>query len=289
MRSIFRPLLIFRPLNLLLIGAFQLAAFYFLNFETHAQSLNNRNLWFMVIGLLCVTAAGYAINDWFDRIADRINKPNKVYIDDWSIAAFWSLYALLNTVGIILSFQISNLVGASIAAIILSLFLYSYILQRIVLIGNVVVSLCTAFAIFEVYLVTGSQNFPLVIFFTIMAFLLTMCRELVKDIEDVEGDKVAGYRTFPVLVGERNAQLFAQAITFFTLVLYLLIQYQWIQTYFSGALLYVYYLYQSLCVMFPLWYIFYKLGRSESQKDFRLVSNLLKYAMLTGVGSMLLF
>jgi len=289
MRNFLRALLIFRPLNLLMIGLFQLATFYFLNFQAQVEDFQDVNLWLMIAGLLLVTAGGYALNDKFDEAADSINKPDKLYVQHWSSGAFWIIYILLNICGIYLSYLVSAQVALWIAVISVLLFLYSAFLQKLPLIGNLTVALCTSYSILEVYIVFQNQNFALVMFFTLMAFLLTLSRELLKDLEDIDGDQQSKYRTLPILLGERNTVIFAQAIIFFTLVLYLMIQYQWIAGFFSGALLYVYYTYQILCVLLPMWYLFYKSGRANKTSEYRELSVFLKYVMLTGVGSMLLF
>ena len=289
MRDYFRALLIFRPLNLLMIGSFQICTFFFLDFKNQVEDLRDPTLYLMVLALLLVTAGGYAINDYFDREADKENKPNKCYFNLWNPTLFWSVYLIVNIGGVVVGYLVSPTIALLMALLSAILFTYSALFQRLMLIGNLIVSLCTAFSIYEVYLVFPDTNFALTLFFTIMAFLLTLTRELVKDVEDKQGDSLAGYQTLPIVIGNSRAIMFAQGALVFTIVFFLMIHYQWISTLFSGTLLYVYYAYNILCVVLPMWLILVRLGTAQYTADYSRLSSGLKYVMATGVASMLLF
>jgi len=289
MRGIFRALLIFRPLNLVMIGLFQISTFFFLDFKRQVEDLNDLTLYVMVISLLLITAGGYAINDYFDRKADQENKPNRCYFQLWHPILYWLTYSLLNVGGVLIGYLVSPTIAILMVLLAAILFTYSALFQRLVLVGNVIVSLCTAFSIYEVYLVFPDTNFALTLFFTIMAFLLTFTRELVKDVEDRQGDAIAGYHTLPIVFGNSRAIMLAQGALVFTIVFFLMIHYQWISTLFSGTLLYVYYAYNIICVVLPMWLIMVRLGTARYTRDYARLSTGLKYVMATGVASMLLF
>lgn len=289
MSNISRALSVFRPLNLLMIACFQWAIYFYLNFDAAFSDLLDARFYLMAIGLLCVTAAGYAINDHYDRAADDVNRPGTNQVGLWPQGLYLTVYIALNALGIWLTWHVSFVASFCLLVIALLLWLYSALLQKWPIIGNLVVAACTSFAIWEVYLVFKTQHFALIVFFTLMAFLLTFAREVAKDMEDVNGDRQAGYKTYPVLVGITGASRFLRGILLFTLVFYVLIQYQYVRHMFSGSMLYVYYLYQLTCVLAPWHYLIYLSSIRGDQEHYHKQSSWLKILMATGIASVLLF
>jgi 4-hydroxybenzoate polyprenyltransferase len=284
-----KSLLIFRPLNLFLIAIFQIITFYFLDFDALPEDLLRPQLWWMILSLSLITAAGYSINDYFDLESDKINKPNKVYITAWNPKVFLWVYVMLNAIGLWIGSSLSPLIFLILCLISLSLFLYSWIFQRYAVVGNLIIATCTAFSIMEVYLLFETQQLMLVLFFTVIAYLLTWIRETIKDVEDVDGDAEMGFKTLPIVAGKRFATSFSQSLMIFTLVLFSYFQYQWIWDFFSGRLHTVYFGYQLVCVLIPMAYVYVKLWTAKSPKDFHHLSAVVKYIMCTGVAAMLFF
>lgn len=287
--QLIKSLLIFRPLNLFLIAVFQLITFYFLDFEALPEDLLRPKLWWMILSLSLITAAGYAINDYFDLASDRINKPNKLYITLWNPKVFQLVYVMLNAIGLWIGSTLSPLVFLILCLISLCLFLYSWVFQRYAVVGNLIVATCTAFSIMEVYLLFETQQLMLVLFYTVIAYLLTWLRETIKDIEDFDGDVALGFKTLPIVVGKRFATSFSQSLMIFTIVLFAYFQYQWIWDFFSGRLHRVYFAYQLLCVLIPMAYVYVKLWSAKTSHEFHHISTVVKYIMCTGVAAMLFF
>jgi len=156
---------------------------------------------FMVIG------GGNAINDYFDHKIDAINKPKRPIPSGRISLKAARIYALtLFVIGTIIAYIIELLPGliALFASIMLTL--YAYNLKKMPLIGNIVVSLFVGLAfVFGAVVV----NEPLISIVAISPFFITMMREIVKDMEDVEGDKKEGAKTLPIIYGSKSSAIIA--------------------------------------------------------------------------------
>ena len=148
---------------------------------------------FMVIG------GGNAINDYFDHKIDAINKPNRPIpsgrislniVKTYSIALF--------VVGTLIAFLIGLLPGLIALFTSIVLILYAYNLKKMPIIGNMVVSFFITLTFVFGAVVVGE---PLLSILGFSPFFITMMREIVKDMEDMEGDKKEGARTLPILYG----------------------------------------------------------------------------------------
>ena len=162
-----------------------------------------------------VTGAGNAINDYFDYEIDRINRPLRP-IPSGRVNRKTALYfsMLLFGIGIVLSYWLGPVCLLLAGFNSLLLFLYASTLKRMALAGNVVVGYLTGSTFLfggalEIFNGTGIQS-------TIMLFLLaalaTMAREIVKDIQDIEGDSRAGARTLPIVIGKMKASRLAAVL-----------------------------------------------------------------------------
>ena len=209
--------------NLLLIALMQLVIKYtFLNQAGILQALSDWKYFLLIIATITIAAAGYIINDIYDVDVDNINKPYKVYVGTHiSEKNAYNLYFALNIIGVGLGFYLSRAVGKpAIAAVFVIcsalLYVYSNGLKQIPLVGNAVIAALAGLSI----LVVGLFNiFPfifdfnkdvmfsilsVIIDYAVLAFLLHFAREIIKTIEDVEGDKafeittVASYFGIPV-------------------------------------------------------------------------------------------
>ncbi len=169
---------------------------------------------FVIFTLITVIIAGsgYVINDYYDEEIDKVNKPKKWIVGNiWSRKEVLKLYFLLVSMGAVLSIflaiRLSLFPFLFIYPIaIFGLWLYSYALKCMPIIGNLWVSLFCAGVVLVIALpdfLTDRQDAisPHLIYYAIFAFLTTWYREIVKDIEDVEGDKLVGCFTFPVRFG----------------------------------------------------------------------------------------
>jgi len=257
--------------------------------------------------LLClssvfIAAAGYIINDYFDRNIDLINKPDKMVVDKiihrrWAI--IWHL--ALSISGILMGFYLdfttkTFLIGVANAVCVLLLFIYSISLKRRFLIGNVIISLLTAWVIL---VVTWCENYHIAnlhnglraekiiretFLFAGFAFIISLIREVVKDMEDIEGDRKYGCRTMPIVWGINATKVFV-AVWLIVLIVTLGI----VQAYAAHLQWWLSIAYCVALIIAPLIWIFKQLYSAQTSKQFHSLSSLIKLVMLTGILSMMFF
>ena len=256
----------------------------------------------LVLASVFIAAAGYIINDYFDLNIDQINKPDKNVIDRiihrrWAI--IWHL--VLSFLGVVLTALAVGkaywyLVLANLACVIL-LWLYSTSFKRQLLIGNVVISLLTAWTILVFFFAFSHPDqainatdprsvkfFRISMLYAGFAFIISLIREAIKDMEDMKGDMRYGCKTLPIVAGIRTTKVYA-AIWIGVLIATLLIlqfyvlQFGWI----------VSVIYAMAFVIVPLVLALKRLRRATRTADFAALSNRTKWIMLTGILSMLFF
>ena len=163
-----------------------------------------------------ITGAGNAINDYFDVEIDKVNKPERP-IPSGKIGLRTALYfsLALFTIGTLLAASINLICGAIALVNSLLLIYYASTLKRTALVGNIAVGYLTGSTFLfggAVFFENGGINGIVVLF--LLATLATIARELVKDIEDIEGDREEGARTLPILIGAKKAAYLASLIGF---------------------------------------------------------------------------
>ncbi|MBI4418655.1 MAG: geranylgeranylglycerol-phosphate geranylgeranyltransferase [Ignavibacteriales bacterium] len=151
-----------------------------------------------------IGGAANAINDYFDVDIDRVNKPNRpLPRKSLTPRAAFLLWFSCSVVGISLNlFLHSPALEISVSAVA-GLFVYSAVLKRTMLLGNVLVAVMTALAFIYGASVAGSPErafFP-----ALFAFLLNLGREVLKDIEDMRGDRLGNAGTLPIRHGVSTA------------------------------------------------------------------------------------
>ena len=158
-----------------------------------------------------ITIAANTINDFYDYDIDKINRPQRPLPSGMLTHREAFVFAIVNFVfGIVASFFINS--AAVIIAVIFSvlLYLYSSYFKRTALWGNFIVSLATAFAF--IYGGVAVNKFYHALFPAIFAFLMHFGREIIKDMEDAEGDKINKAETLPIKFGFRTAKWFVTVI-----------------------------------------------------------------------------
>ncbi|CEA13052.1 UbiA family prenyltransferase [Methanobacterium formicicum] len=155
-----------------------------------------------------VTGAGNSINDYFDHKIDAINKPQRP-IPSGRISLKGALvYSIsLFAVGIIIAFAINLLLGIIALSSSLLMIYYAQDLKTKCLIGNLSISFLTGLCF--VFGGIAVEQIAVSIYLGFYAFLMTMAREIVKDMEDQEGDKEEGATTLPIVYGNRISSLLA--------------------------------------------------------------------------------
>lgn len=269
------------------------------------QSLTVPLMCWLVTASVLIAAAGYIINDYFDLNIDRINKPGRLVIDKrirrrWAI--FWHL--LLSLVGIIISFGVGNnvhdpLIGPLNLAAVLLLWFYSTTFKKQTLIGNVVISLLTAWVVLVLYVaevpiyvtdIPGEQTvflrdiFKYAVMYGGFAFIISLVREVVKDIEDMHGDAKYGCRTMPIVWGVPVSRVFALV---WLVVLFCALAV--LEVYALQLNWWLFVVYTAVAVMLPTWLVMGRVRKAQDTPDWALASTWVKGVMLAGILSMLFF
>lgn len=258
----------------------------------------------LVFASVLIAAAGYIINDYFDQNIDQVNKPDKMVVNviinrRWVI--FWhmtlSLAGLFFTALALPIPQYWHLVLGNLAAILL-LWLYSTNFKKQLLIGNILISLLTAWVILILFFakyplvmqeMLGLDHakvrfFRLTILYAAFAFIISLVREVVKDMEDIEGDQKYGCRTMPIVWGIRVTKVFV-GVWLVVLIASLLI----LQFYVLGLGWWHSALYCLLFIIGPLVVIMQKLYKAYTPQDYHRLSTLIKWVMFAGILSMAFF
>ncbi|NJE77182.1 geranylgeranylglycerol-phosphate geranylgeranyltransferase [Thermococcus sp. ES12] len=168
----------------------------------HFPDLGTAFLVFLVVTLGC--AGGNTINDYFDYEIDKINRPERPLprgAMDRKTALYYSM--LLLAIGLVLAYFIN--VRAFLLAVIAyaAMLLYAWKLKPLPFIGNLVVAGLTGAT--PLYGALAVERIGLAGYLALCAFLVNVAREVVKDIEDVEGDVAKGARTLPIIWGKKKA------------------------------------------------------------------------------------
>lgn len=176
---------------------------------------------FAMLSACFIAAAGYAINDYFDVDIDKINKPHRV-IASGKIPPYKAFHfaILLFLIGIFLSFCTAQWINVFIAITnSLLLFFYAKKFKLQLIIGNIVVAISSASTF--IYGGFANQNFHPSLVIAIFAFLYTLIRELVKDMEDHQADRIKKANTIPIRMGLRKS-VFLMFFPLISMFLYLL-------------------------------------------------------------------
>lgn len=269
----------------------------------------------IVISMVLIQAGGYVINDIFDKDIDMVNKPEKLIVDKIFTERQCKLfYIVLTVMGLACALVASIMaLGKSFITIfafmvLLACLLYTYSqrYKKELVIGNLIVSISVAFAVFlpwifqmlyiskhELLLITlrplMQYSIHIVLIYTVFAFLMTFIREIVKDMEDVEGDKRQHCHTIPIAWGMNAAQIIVIILCFLTSYVilraanYLNDTFGFVNTYYmliaSGVLLFGF-------VLIGNEYSLISDKSLRTEKQFHIQSIALKISMLVGVLSM---
>ncbi|MDA9773794.1 UbiA family prenyltransferase [Saprospiraceae bacterium] len=284
-----------RPANLLIITITQLFFYYIVIlpfFRGFSGSIiPHFHILLIIFITLIVTVGGYIINDIRDHKIDKVNKPNKALsnITQWTL-----VYKLLFIVGLIAVIWLSSLYHHPffLAIFLLAwsaLYLYSSTWKCKPLIGNLVVSFFSGAVIlvllgpfFTALLSHSPQNLdnlirPLFYYF-VFAFFTSLIREIVKDMEDVEGDESCGCQTLAVSAGIARTRFFTMILIITFLGFFGLWQFIYAADYPLFAIVFL-----NAFVTLPFIYCINSLQKARISHDFTRISNHIKIIMLLGV------
>ena len=295
--------------NLLFIALTQMLFRYFiLRFVYMNSSGSYENIklslplfYLLVFASVCIAAAGYIINDYFDVNIDIVNKPSKLIIDRY-IKRRWAI--VLHIVFSFTGFVISCYVGYKLRNLyipvfnllaIAALWFYSTTFKKKLLIGNVLISLLTAWVI--VVLTISEYRFQIMpddiywkrliklsFIYAGFAFIISLIREVIKDMEDMPGDAKYGCTTMPIVWGIQVSKVFVAVwlVVIIAAVAGIQIYVIHLGWWFSA-------LYSLLTIIIPLIWALGKLYAAHSSKDFHQLSTIIKLIMFTGILSMIFF
>jgi 4-hydroxybenzoate polyprenyltransferase len=255
----------------------------------------------LVFASVCIAAAGYIINDYFDVNIDLVNKPSKLIIDRY-IKRRWAivLHMIFSFTGFVIScyigYKLRNIyIPALNLLVIISLWFYSTTFKKKLLIGNVLISLLTAWVI--LILTVAEYKFLIIphdiywqrllklsFIYAGFAFIISLIREVIKDMEDLQGDVKYGCRTMPVVWGLQVSKVFVAVW-----IVVLTTSIAAMQFYVIHLGWWLYALYSLLTIIIPLLWVLRKLYAAHLQNDFHNLSTIVKLIMLTGILSMIFF
>lgn len=232
---------------------------------------------------LCViltAAAGYLINDYYDVKIDALNRPDRVFVgrkvSRWQVLF---IYMLINSTALLLAISISVWLALFVLLCQAVLWFYSGVLKRTLFWGNAIVSLMLAFPLVGLAFLHGYAPAAMWLY-AAFAFLSTFIREVIKDMEDMQGDAEHGCRTLAIVWGiARTRKLLYGLLMIMGLLL--LAGFHYLP---SRA---AWFLVISMSTFTA--YIYRRLAYADRQQDFRHLSQILKLMMLVGIVSLLFF
>ncbi len=300
--------------NLVFIALTQFL-FYYCFMYSHDRGLNNSSVTFLksslfillVAASVLIAAGGYIINDYFDLNIDKINRPSRLIVEK-IIRRRWAIlwHIILSSIGVLLSFYIGYkidnwLLGPLNLFSVVLLWYYSTTFKKELMIGNVIISLLTAWVVLVLYFCELrfyyvfnvesdsykyyiTQLFKAAVLYGSFAFIISLIREVVKDLEDIQGDEKYGCRTMPIVWGVPASKIFIATwlvvlISALGIVQFYVLQ---LQRWWSA-------LYCFLFVIIPLIFILRNLDKAKVSKDYHKLSSGIKLIMLTGILSMIFF
>lgn len=284
--------------NLLLLALMQLIfRFGYLELINIPLSLFYWQYALLTAATVLIAAGGYIINDIFDQETDEINNSNNAIIGKFiSESQAYTIYASLTITGVVCGFILSNSVSRpnfSIIFVVIATVLYFYAssLKQIAVVGNIVVASLLAFSviiigIFDIVPNTFEVNqqqmyvaFLILFDYAKFAFVINLVREIIKDIEDIEGDKLLEMKTLPIVIGVQKTN----KISFVLLLLPIIYLLFYVNNYlFNNNLLYAL-VYMLVLVIAPLIFCSFRIWNAKEKNDYTSISKFLKWIIFFGI------
>jgi 4-hydroxybenzoate polyprenyltransferase len=282
--------------NLIMIALMQIIlVFSFLKIQNIEVAMADWQLALLVLSTICIAAGGYIINDIFDQDADAKNKKNGNIVGKSITENFaYNLYVVFTLTGVGIGFYLSRLIfrpGFVIVFILCAslLYIYASYFKQILLVKNIVVALMLSLSIliiglFEIFPATDQNNqlkmslvMSVLFDFATIAFILNFIREIIKDLEDIEGDRIQEIGTLPIALGITTTKNILFGISFIPIlgILYYVYEYLFQLTY---ATVFIF-----LFLLGPLLYFTITLWNAQTKKDFSHLSTILKFIIFFGI------
>ncbi len=282
--------------NLLMLAFMQLVFRYLFLEQSYVDlALTDFNYILLVIATVCVAAGGYVINNIMDQETDEIAKPqNRVVGVSISETVAYNWYIGLTIVGVGIGFYLSNVIYkptfASMFILVATLlYMYATSFKQIPVLGNVVVALLLSTSIiiiglFDILPAIDVDNrfrmkeaFNILMEYAVFAFIINLIREIVKDLEDMDGDYQSGINTLPIMMGIPKTKIIVGILTLISIGI--------LAYYINSNLFeldYVIY-YSMVFIIGPLIYFGVKLINAVTKKEFHHLSLVLKLILFFGI------
>ncbi|NAS29983.1 prenyltransferase [Flavobacteriaceae bacterium R38] len=286
--------------NLMIIAGTQLLfKFFLIDTFFKETALSDGQFILLIIATLCIAAAGYIINDIQDVEIDKINKPEQLIINQHiSEKRANNFYLIFNFIGVLLGFYISNIIGKTGFAVVFVLisgllYLYATSLKQYLIISNIVVAILVSISIliiglFDVLPIMTTTNeflvkyhFKILLIYTGFAFYTNLLREVIKDIQDIDGDYTNKMKTLPIVLGKQRTIKLISVLSLFIAVAVFYYMYSYLSDY------QVIVFYMLGLIIAPVIYFSFLAWEAEKKKDFSKLSILLKLIMILGVLSII--
>ncbi len=270
--------------------------------NNYKLQMSNLDFGMLVLSCVLIAAAGYIINDYFDTRIDAINKPNQVIIGIHVKRRVAMLYhTVFNVIAVALAIWVSYKVGNIRFSIIFliatgTLWFYSTNFKKQVLVGNLLVAMLAAIipllvGVYEISLLNNTYKADLlqyqfsfnyiayfILSFSLFAFALTLIREIIKDTEDISGDKEYGAETLPIYIGVKPTKWIVSILIIVTMLGIAYIQYM---QFMAKDMLSIYYI--LLTVQLGLLAVLVLFWKANTKKGLHTISTIIKLIMLAGI------
>jgi 4-hydroxybenzoate polyprenyltransferase len=284
--------------NLLMLALMQLIFRYgFLELQNIPLALTDWQYILLVLATVCIAAGGYIINNILDVETDKENKPYNVIVGKFiSETKAYNLYIAFTVIGVAIGFYLANVIGkpsftSIFIAIAATLYFYATNLKQSMLIGNFIVALMLSLSviiigIFDLFPITTEENRPfmgllfgILLDYAVFAFSINFIREIVKDLEDFEGDANQGMNTLPIVFGKEKTTKLVFVLSLIPIGLLL----NYINTnLFASGLMYGT-LYALVFIVAPLLYFSIKIWSAKNTEDYQQLSTVLKWILFFGI------
>ena len=260
--------------------------------------------WLVFILLLASTlflaAGGYVVNDILDVKIDLINKPGKVLVGKkYPLQSCWDLYWTLTITGIVTGllaawYNKTNTLMSMAPLEAALLWFYSSIFKRKFLIGNLLVAFLCALVLFTPMLFNAvtfkieGLSF-LVLGYCAFAFMLTLIREIIKDLEDVNGDAAFDCKTMPVVIGTLACKIIVSVLIVSVMAALGWFQYNQTRSETFTQSDYLSFSYLFVCIQLPLAALLKMLGSAKTKRNYSQTALISKGIMLSGLLSSVVF
>jgi 4-hydroxybenzoate polyprenyltransferase len=277
-----------------------------LNITIFSGGLSFVEFLLLMLATVLIAIGGYITNDISDINTDSVNKPGKNSIENtFSIEFANNLYLITTITGVLVGVFVSYLVNQINFSLIFVLsagllWFYSQKYQCQPIVGNIVIAFLSSLSfglvwLFEFYALSNNaevfvnvqSSFPsitrIVLIYMGFAFMTSLLREVIKDIEDYKGDNRFGCITFTVKYGISASRYFALVVAYTSLLATFYVQYSFLN---AGTYLL---LYAFLVIDILFIVIITRLHSSSSKLNYSSISRLIKILMIYGILTMILF